>query len=140
MKFIIPLLVVAVVVVGCNRGNDSQSKLRQRVSHNATGESVVWLDLETQQRLALKTGIPVSAPAESHESLIIPAEAVLRLENKVWVYVQTGNDEFTRRQITLGKPTETGWFASGDVSLTNQIVIVGAGTVLSAELTPDYRH
>jgi hypothetical protein len=63
--------------------------------------------------------------------VIVPSDAILRYEGKNWIYVQTGDGEFTRREIPLDRPEENGWFVSGD--LTNRIVVVGAQTILSAE-------
>jgi len=62
---------------------------------------------------------------------IVPVDAILRYEGKNWIYAQTGDGEFTRREISLDRPAENGWFISGD--LTNRVVVVGAQTILSAE-------
>jgi hypothetical protein len=69
---------------------------------------------------------------EPSNGVNVPSSAVLRYEGKNWVYVQTGNGEFARREIPLDRPVENGWFVSGD--LTNRIVVTGAQTILSAEL------
>ena len=67
--------------------------------------------------------------------VLVPAGAVLRYEGKGWVYVQTGDTEFARRSIPLDRLTEGGWFIAGDWAATNRVVVVGAPTVLSAELS-----
>jgi hypothetical protein len=66
--------------------------------------------------------------------VVVPSAAVLRHEGRGWVYVRTGDDEFTRHQIPLDRLTLTGWFVTGDLSSTNVVVTTGAQTVLSAEL------
>jgi hypothetical protein len=63
----------------------------------------------------------------------IPAGAVLRHEGKAWIYLQTGEGEFTRREIPdFG--LNGGWFTR-DLNATNRVVIIGAQTLLSAELS-----
>jgi hypothetical protein len=64
---------------------------------------------------------------------IVPSDAVLRYEGKNWIYIQTGANEFSRLEIPLDRPLENGWFVSGD--LTNRVVVSGAQTILSAELS-----
>jgi hypothetical protein len=67
--------------------------------------------------------------------VLVPAGAVLRYEGKGWIYVQTGTNDFTRAEISLDQPAENGWFVSGHLTATNGVVVVGAQTVLSAELS-----
>ena len=64
--------------------------------------------------------------------MIVPSDAILRYEGKNWIYVQTGANEFSRREIPLDRSTENGWFISAN--LTNHIVVDGTQTILSAEL------
>ncbi|MFM2294060.1 MAG: hypothetical protein RLZZ350_473 [Verrucomicrobiota bacterium] len=64
----------------------------------------------------------------------IPADAILRHDGKAWIYLQTGDDEFSRREITLDRATDGGWFTS-ELSATNKVVTSGAQMVLSTELS-----
>lgn len=66
--------------------------------------------------------------------VVVPSAAVLRHEGRGWVYLRTGDDEFTRHQIPLDRLTPAGWFVTGDLSSTNVVVTTGAQTVLSAEI------
>jgi hypothetical protein len=66
--------------------------------------------------------------------VIIPAGAVLRHEGRAWIYVQTGADVFTRQEISTDRAAAGGFFATG-LSATNHIVLTGAQTVLSAEMS-----
>jgi hypothetical protein len=72
---------------------------------------------------------------EPVNGVIVPAEAVLRYEGKGWIYVQTAATEFTRREIPLDRLMENGWFVSENLSATNRIVVSGAQTILSAEMS-----
>jgi hypothetical protein len=66
---------------------------------------------------------------------VVPDRAVLRYEGKGWVYVLTGTHDFTRTEIPLDRPADNGWFVSGALTATNRVVVTGAQTVLSAELS-----
>ncbi len=69
------------------------------------------------------------------DGVIVSSDAVLRYEGKGWIYVQTGTNDFTRTEIPLDRPAENGWFVSGSLTATNRVVVSGAQTVLSAELS-----
>lgn len=67
--------------------------------------------------------------------LIVPAAAVLRYEGLGWVYVQTGTNDFTREKVPLDRPAPDGWFVFGKFSPADRVVVSGAQSVLSAELS-----
>jgi hypothetical protein len=66
---------------------------------------------------------------------MVPAAAVLRYEGKGWVYLQTGTNQFVRKEIPLEYPVTGGWFVPDSLPLTNGVVVTGAQAVLSAELS-----
>jgi hypothetical protein len=74
------------------------------------------------------SGEPVSG-------VVVPASAILRHEGKGWVYVQTETNQFVRTEIPLDRLADNGWFVSENLSATNRIVVTGAQTILSAELS-----
>jgi hypothetical protein len=74
-------------------------------------------------------------PGEPLSGVMIPATAILRYEGRGWVYEQTGTNQFLRDEIPLDYPVTGGWFVSNRVPLTNGVVVTGAQTVLSAELS-----
>jgi hypothetical protein len=75
-------------------------------------------------------------PGEPRNGVIVPREAVLRTEGKGWVYVlNEGGEAFTRREIPLDQPTETGWFISGGITAADFVVVTGAQTIFSEELS-----
>jgi hypothetical protein len=86
----------------------------------------------------LPPGIAVAArlkiPGETAAGVTVPASAILRHENEGWVFLQTGATAFTRRGISLDCPVDGGFFSAG-ISPTNRVVITGAQTLLSAELS-----
>ena len=69
------------------------------------------------------------------DGVVIPPDAVLRYEGKSWIYAQTGSNDFTRTEIPLDRPAENGWFVPGNLTATHRVVVSGAQTVLSAELS-----
>lgn len=77
----------------------------------------------------------LNLPGEPVSGLVVPTSAILRYEGKGWVYVQTGTNQFVRAEVALDRLMEGGWFISENISATNRIVVVGAQTVLSAELS-----
>jgi hypothetical protein len=104
------------------------------------------VDPQTQGKMFLSLvkdrALPVGAAVtgflkvagEPVRGVTIPAGAVLRHEGKGWVYVQTGTTNFTRCEIPLDRAVDGGFF-SADLSATNRIVVTGAQTVFSAEMS-----
>lgn len=72
---------------------------------------------------------------EPVSGVVVPASAILRYEGKGWVYAQTATNQFERVEVPLDRLMEGGWFVSENLSATNHIVVSGAQTVLSAELS-----
>jgi hypothetical protein len=76
-------------------------------------------------------------PGDPLAGVIIPRDAVVRMEGAGWVYVMNkdkGGEAFTRKKIPLDRPTEAGWFITGIVKGDDYIVVTGAQTLLSEEL------
>ncbi|MDR3377707.1 MAG: hypothetical protein P4M10_03405, partial [Verrucomicrobiae bacterium] len=67
--------------------------------------------------------------------VVVPAGAVLRHQGLGWVYVQTDTNQFRHVEIPLDRLAAGGWFTAENLSATNHIVVTGAQTVLSAELS-----
>jgi len=70
---------------------------------------------------------------EPVNGFIIPDSAVVRLGEHAWVYVQTSDDTFTRRKISLEHPQESGWFITEGVAAGDRVVAGGAQELLSEE-------
>ncbi|HEY4416976.1 MAG TPA: hypothetical protein VGO57_14900 [Verrucomicrobiae bacterium] len=83
--------------------------------------------------LAVAAALKIARPLIN--GVVVPDSAVLRHEGAGWVYVQTATNQFVRTPISLDRRTTGGWFVSENLSVTNQIVITGAQTVLSTELS-----
>jgi hypothetical protein len=76
-------------------------------------------------------------PGAAVSGVIIPRDAVIRSEGATWVYVmQSDGESFSRVQVPLDHPTETGWFVAKVISPDLYVVTTGAQTLLSQELQP----
>jgi hypothetical protein len=74
-------------------------------------------------------------PGEPVSGWVVPSEAVLRYEGSGWVFVQTETNQFVRAGIPLNHLLDGGWFVAAGLAATNRIVVTGAQSVLSAELS-----
>lgn len=85
----------------------------------------------------LRPGAPVVAylPAGggAQAGVLVPRSAVVRFQGRAWVYVQTADDRFARRELTQAEPTELGWFAGAGLAPGERAVIAGAQVLLSEE-------
>jgi hypothetical protein len=62
-----------------------------------------------------------------------PRSAVVRFQGAPWVYIQTGDADFTRRALHDATLTGTTWFAPAGFSSGERIVVAGAQVLLSEE-------
>lgn len=65
--------------------------------------------------------------------VVIPSSAVVWLDGKPWVYVETATNEFARRGVSTSQPTGEGFFVSEGFRPGEQIVSAGAQSLLSEE-------
>jgi hypothetical protein len=99
-----------------------------------------FLFYSTNSLNSLKAGEPVTGylptGGEVLKGVIIPREAVLRTEGKSWVYILNSNGaSFTRKEILLDHATENGWFVANGITTADHVVVTGAQTILSLELS-----
>lgn len=72
-------------------------------------------------------------PGEPANGVIVPDAAVVRSEGHAWIYVQTGDTDFARRELALDHSTTGGWFVTNNVVPGDKVVVTGAQTLLSEE-------
>jgi hypothetical protein len=72
-------------------------------------------------------------PGEAVRGVIVPDRALVRAEERAWVYVQTTETGFMRRSINLNHPLADGWFVTTGVSSGERLVVTAAQTLLSEE-------
>jgi len=76
----------------------------------------------------------LAVPGPSQEGVELPSAAVLRHAGRAFVYVQTADDTFARREIGLDRPTRDGWFVVDGLAAGERVVVTGAQQLLSVEL------
>jgi hypothetical protein len=94
-----------------------------------------------ENRFGLRPGLAVTAyiataPAK-RVGAIVPTAAVVRLSGKAYVYVQSGKEQFTRKEIRTDSPVASGYFIGDQLRPGTHIVTVGAQTLLSEEFKPE---
>ncbi|HEY3243134.1 MAG TPA: HlyD family efflux transporter periplasmic adaptor subunit [Phycisphaerae bacterium] len=122
-------------------GHEHDSLRSQQVSPSSMGTGahgpMYVISLEPD-RFSLRPGMPLSAyletSGEARQGVTIPRSAVVRFAAKAWAYVQTGEDQFTRRELELETPVADGWFTNKGFTGEERIVVRGAQALLSAEL------
>jgi hypothetical protein len=74
-------------------------------------------------------------PGEPIAGVVVPRDAVVRTEGAGWVYVlqKADAEAFTRTELALDRPTESGWFVTKGLSAGDYIVVKGAQQLLSIE-------
>ncbi len=74
-------------------------------------------------------------PGDPLSGVIVPGDAVVRIEGAGWIYVlDSGGKFFTRKSIALDHSVEGGWFVTNGIGPGDSVVVVGAQTLLSEEL------
>jgi len=73
-------------------------------------------------------------PGQSQSGVVVPRTAILRHEGRTFVYLQTAEDTFERKAVTLGRPAGDGWFVGQGFGPQDKVVVVGAQELLSEEL------
>jgi hypothetical protein len=71
---------------------------------------------------------------DPQNGVLVPRPAVLRHEGGAFVYVQTGDDTFQRKQIELEWPLDNGYFVHEGLQANERVVIAGAVALLSQEI------
>jgi hypothetical protein len=83
------------------------------------GEAVTgWMEI---------SGTPVSG-------FVVPPDAVVHTDGGDWIYAQTADDSFTRKEIATDHPVAGGWFVGGMIAPGEKLVVAGAQQLLSTEL------
>ena len=92
----------------------------------------------TASGLPVRPGLAVIAylalPGEPLTGVSVPRSAIVRYGGGTWVYVQTAEPQFTRREVKLTSPSTAGWFVTAGLAAGDRVVVVGAQVLLSEEL------
>lgn len=90
-----------------------------------------------QTRLGLRPGAPVTAhfttAGKAAEGVLIPRSALVQQDGRLWAYVQTKDDRFSRKPVSTDMPASAGFLVSRGFSAGDRLVVSGAQTLLSEE-------
>lgn len=76
---------------------------------------------------------------DPQQGVRVPRSAVVRHEQRAWVYVQTDDARFARKPLALRHPSDDGWSITEGLSPSDKIVVSGAQVLLSEELKSQVR-
>ncbi|MHB1249705.1 MAG: efflux RND transporter periplasmic adaptor subunit [Polaromonas sp.] len=89
-------------------------------------------------RGGLRTGMRIDAllpTGQSVDGVVIPNSAVVWYANRPWVYVQSTDTQFVRREIAVDTPAPGGWFVA-QWHGGERVVVKGAALLFSQEFQP----
>ncbi len=90
-------------------------------------------------RLLLLPGMFASVylelPGRPRSGILVPRSAIVRYGGRSWVYLQTQADEFTRKALNIDHAQPGAVFATGGLGADAPLVVQGAQSLLSKELT-----
>ena len=72
-------------------------------------------------------------PGEQEHGVTVPRTAIVRHESEAFIYLETKEGEFTKKEIELEHATEKGWFVHEGLKAGEKIVVTGAQQLLSEE-------
>lgn len=107
-----------------------------RVDPRVQGTSLLY---RTPARAGLAPGVTLVAHlpiGRLVRGIVMPAAAVVWSQGKAWAYVQTDRTHFVRRALGATFAFDGGFFLSRGFSAGEDIVVAGAETLLSEELSP----
>ena len=64
---------------------------------------------------------------------MVPDAAVVRSDERAWIYLQSDETKFVRREIALDQPATNGWFVVRGTAPGDRVVTTGAQMLLSEE-------
>jgi len=95
----------------------------------------LFLVSPNSQHLVPNTAVTgfLELPGEPQSGAAVPASAIIRFNGAKWVYMQTGDDSFTRTEVRSEQPIENGWFVRSGLKPEEKVVTAGAQQILSEE-------
>lgn len=105
------------------------------VDPKSQGES--FLFRLTGTLFGLRPGLAVTArmnvPGPRKAGVVVPRSAIVRVMGRSFAYVQTGTDQFARKEVPLDNPVEDGYLATANFAAGDRVVTQGAQILLSEE-------
>jgi hypothetical protein len=107
----------------------------------ASVDSVVqgfgWLLLIESEPPPVGTALvaTITFAERAFEGVVIPRAAVVRRDGGAFVYVEAAPGSFERRAVSLLRPREDGWLATGALAPGEPVVVRGAQQLLGVEFS-----
>ncbi len=96
-----------------------------------------FLFVATNSSTELTPGLALTGllqlPGDPVRGVVVPDAAVVRWAGGAWIYAQTGQTNFARREVLLQQPVSGGWFVTNGVGPNEFVVVRGAQVLLSEE-------
>jgi hypothetical protein len=107
------------------------------VDPQSQGQGFLFLVTEKPNEWSIGTALTAHLEKgdKGSQGYVVPRAAVVRSQGIPWIYVQKGADTFARIGLDTGRPSPKGWFVTNGLSATNRIIVQGAQTVLSHEMS-----
>ena len=138
---VIPIVLAGLLVFAFFQGREEMKREREReatiqapskIRKNKTGQTVLTLEPKTLE----VSGIQIQI-FQSHGGLVqLPESAVIRENEKTWVYVEISSHEFSRAEIRSAQAEDghAHWRVLAPITPQLKIVTTGAQSLLSEEL------
>ena len=110
--------------------------LAPTVDPQSQGQGLLFLVMTSESRFAPGAALTAYLADSGRPPMMgveIPRQAVVRFNGRTWIYLQTGEEEFTRHEVGLEQPTTNGWFVSAGIKPGARVVVRGAQMLLSEE-------
>jgi len=127
---------ISVIPADGNAVSASFISLSPRTDPHIQGISLFY---EAPSAGKLLAGMSVTAqmPSSGTQSgFLVPASAVIWLQDKAWVYLKKSETGFSRAEVPVSNPLNEGYFVSDVFSAGDQVVVKGAQALLSQESMP----
>jgi len=109
--------------------------LMPNVDAQTQGQGFLFLVKSNQFRLSPGAAVVghLALAGKAQSGVVIPRGAVVRFNGRPWIYIQTSNDTFVRREISEQEPLADGWFMTQSFKVGDRVVVTGAQMLLSEE-------
>jgi hypothetical protein len=97
------------------------------------GATFLYLAEGKDLRVGMRVRGRLDLGGEEREGVLIPQAAVVWHGGKAWCYVQDGDQEFVRREVSTKEELPGGWFNAEGFEAGERVVVRGAQLLLSEE-------
>ncbi|MFO1514716.1 MAG: hypothetical protein U1F83_17705 [Verrucomicrobiota bacterium] len=99
----------------------------------AQGQAFLILLREQPPAPGTALTVRLSSAGAAEKGFLLPRTAVVQHESGMFVFVQTGDEQFERKPVEEGPPQREGVFVKSGIKIDERIVMTGAQQLLSEE-------